>query len=176
MKSKELILEAESFVNNISSKILDKVMEQAVGYKPEYVSLINKINRICIVLRNLFKNLSNIIDENTDVNSVINIGKNMYIAFNKNSFYFIRSKPFLIVLTYNSFNNEISIKTRDLRFTITNNNISASLKSVKTITEINKIEEYVLNYRELNYIANYLSRIVEKYLAPIIEARVKISK
>ncbi|MEM1826166.1 MAG: hypothetical protein QXX35_05370 [Desulfurococcaceae archaeon] len=176
MKSKELILEAESFVNNISSKILDKVMEQAVGYKPEYVSLINKINRICIVLRNLFKNLSNIIDENSVVISVINFVKNMYLSFNKNIFYFIRSKPFLIVLTYNSFNNEISIKTRDLRFTITNNNISASLKSVKTITEINKIEEYVLNYRELNYIANYLSRIVEKYLAPIIEARVKISK
>lgn len=176
MKLKDLLLEARSIASEVSSRITERVLKQAISLKPEYISLISKTRDIYDLISRLLDSLNNIIRENTDTESVLDIGKNIYLAFHSRGFYIIRSKPFHIILSYNRDNNELCIKTKKMNISLTPDYINASVLFVKTSIELNRVESFVNNYREFKYIINYMSRILDKYLVPIIEARVKIAR
>lgn len=173
LKPREIIIEARDIVNEVPSKIFERVLKQSVDLKPEYISLISKTRDIYASISSLLNRLSSVIKENTGTNTVINIGKNMYVAFHTSGFYIIRSKPFHIILSYSRDTGEYSIKTKKMNIVLTPSYINASVLSVKTSIEINKVDSYMNKYREFKYIINYLSRIIEKYLLPVVEARVR---
>lgn len=176
MKPRDMLLEARSIINEVPSRITERVLKQSSDLKPEYISLISKVRELYSTVSTLIDSLLNSIKEDVDTNSIVSIGRNMYIAFHANGFYIVRSKPFYIILSYRRDLSELCIKTKNMNTTLTPSRIDALLLSIKTSIELNKIESYVNNYRELKYIINYISRVLEKYLVAVMETRLKITK
>jgi len=167
MSLQDLIVNAQSMVQAVYNRINERVLKKSSDVKPEVISTISLIRDSIGKINELFKNVSSRI-ESKSAESVLSLGKYMFLVHQSKRFVIIRTKPRYTIITYDDIDRKISIRNKRLQFNIVGNNIEASYQAVKVNINIDDVEEYSKYVNELKYIAKRVSTALEKtieYLA-----------
>ncbi|OYT40462.1 MAG: hypothetical protein B6U89_02075 [Desulfurococcales archaeon ex4484_58] len=175
MKPKELLMKASNTLSIVSNRIESKVLNQSTKLKPEIISISSRLNELITYINGILRSISERIGDETDVDSVVDFGKYFYIVFHKDRFVLIRNKPKYIIISYDSGKDEIHVKSRKLSVKISTASLEASLLTIKVSIDPGNIEDYINKFNELRYIMKSFGKIIEYYMLPLTEKRLRAS-
>ncbi|GEM_PF-1926895 len=173
MVAKDLLLEARNMFLTASTRIEDRVLSQAEKLKAETISLVSRVRDLLSKLSEVMGGLADKIGDKVGDEGVYSLGKYLYIVFHKNGFVLVRTRPFYLVLSYDKNSGKLSVKSKNIVADITSSEFNAVFLAVKASIKIDNVKDYISQQNELRYIMKKFGRIVEQYLIPIIEARLK---
>ncbi len=175
MKARELLLEVRNIANSASTRIEEKTLSQSTKMKPEVVSIIARIRDLYDKIALIMDSLVERVGEELEPDAAIDLGPRFYIVFYKDKFVIVRSKPFYTILSYDHGDGKISVKTRNLSSYMDQSSVEITFLSMKVSIRIDDVKEYIEKINELKYLLKPLGRVIEYYLVPIIESRLKTS-
>jgi len=174
MAGKDLLVEARNVLQSAVTRIDTRVLRHAEELEPKVVSLISMFRETLDRLSSTIGILIEKLREQASEEGVLGLGKYLYIVFSKDHFVVVRSRPFYITLLYDGKTKAIKIKSRNLSAEITASTFTCTYMAIKVDLSIDSAEEYSKKYVELSYVVKKLNHIVGDYLAPLIEARIKL--
>lgn len=173
MANKDLLINAKNLFLNTSNVIDQRVLSQSENLKAEIISLISRIRDLLENLSNIFDSLSKKIGDKIGDKNIISLGKYFYLVFYKDGFILVRTKPFYMILAYDKGMEKASIKSKNLVIDITSSEINMKYIAIKASIKITELEDYKSQYNEIKYILRKFGKIVEQYLLPLVETRLK---
>lgn len=175
MKAKDLILEAVNVAYQGATKIENNVLSRSTEARTEILSLASRTRDLYEGMGRVLKAISTRIPGEAGSDIALSLGSYFYVVVYSNEFVVVRGKPFHIMMSYSKGGERIGLKTRYLTAYLGLNSMEVSLYSIKTKLLIGSLEDYITNYNELKYVLKPLNNIVERYLEPLVEARLGVS-
>ena len=173
MAGKDLLLEAKNLLNTISTRIDTRVLGQSEKLKTEVISLASRIKDLSDKLAYILDSLVEKIGDRVKESGIVGLDKYLYIVFEKNKFVIVRTRPFYITLLYDKDEGKLRIRSRNLLVDLETTSLTAAYMAMKVSIKIDSVDDYKNMYNELRYIMKRFGRIVDQYIVPVMEARIK---
>jgi len=169
----DLLTEARNMLQNIASRIDDRVLAKTEELKAEEISLVSLIKDVIVRLTTALNTLLEKVEGHGKDEGVISLERHLYVVYSKDMVAVVKTKPVYTVLSYNRQEKALRVKSRRLTLELTASKLTCSYVAVKAGISIDNPDDYRKHYTELSYVVKKLNMILENYTSALAEAGVK---
>lgn len=169
MAGKDTVLEAKNILDSAVNRVENRVLSRSAELKARTVSLAQRIGELLTYLSTIMGGIAERIEEDKNI---ISYGPFLYVALYKDSFTLVRSKPYMITLSYRKGDGRIYLRTRNFKAAISPTILELQYLAMKINVDFGDVSDIEGKATELRYLLRRFGRIVEFQLLPIIEKRV----
>ncbi|ABN69588.1 hypothetical protein Smar_0480 [Staphylothermus marinus F1] len=167
---KDTLIEARNVVRSAMESIDRRILSRSTELKARTVSV---ASRIYEVLNFIDAILGGVIDRvgEEDASRIVSFGTYFYLAPYEDSFTLVRSKPYMITISYKKGEGKLYVKTKNFKAEITPSTMELTKLSMKIKVDLRSPEDISKKLPEIKYLLRSLGRIIEYQLLPVAEKR-----
>ncbi len=174
MASRDVVLEAKSVLDSLSERIESRVLRRSTELKPRIVSLAGRMSELTGYVSSILGGLASIIEEGKRT-KLYRLGEWFYTVFEDNGFVMVRSKPYVITLSYRRGDGRIYVRTRNFEAGFSPSQLALKHLAMKVEVDPGSPKDIEEKQAELKYLLRKLGRIIEFQLLPVAEKRLPLS-